>query len=258
MFNMREHTGLQFSVMLNLLWCLFMSLSHALDTLKPGETLYSNETVASASGVFELGFFGSGGLSNHYLGIWFKKDKTKKAVWVANRDSPLIGSSGVLTIRQDGNMVISDIRLSDIIVNTGSVATSSNTSAILDDSGNLILMEGERIIWQSFDYPTDTFLPGMKLGLFDMDTNHTTKKFLVSWLTPSLPASGLFALGIDPVNRSRFNVWYKDEYREIGFWDGHSFRFLFQSSSDSNNFKFISNDKNMYLAFENKANTTSS
>ncbi|EEF37889.1 hypothetical protein RCOM_0220660 [Ricinus communis] len=158
MANMRE-TGLEVPVKLYILCSLFLCLSHASDTLKPGENLYNNETLVSAGGVFELGFFASREMRNQYLGIWFKKDKTKKAVWVANQDIPLIASSGVLTIRQDGNLVISDARLQPIIVNCGSLATSNNTSATLLDSGNLILMQGKVVVWQSFHYPTDTFLP---------------------------------------------------------------------------------------------------
>jgi hypothetical protein len=35
------------------------------------------------------------------------------------------------------------------------------------DSGNLVSVQNEskRIVWQIFDYPTDTMLPGMKITL---------------------------------------------------------------------------------------------
>ncbi|GJV67663.1 mutator type transposase, partial [Tanacetum coccineum] len=46
-----------------------------------------------------------------------------------------------------------------------------NASVTLLDSGNLVLQElfpdgyQKKVLWQSFDYPTDTLLPGMKLGI---------------------------------------------------------------------------------------------
>ncbi|GMY35906.1 g-type lectin s-receptor-like serine/threonine-protein kinase [Fagus crenata] len=231
-----------FSVCLGIFSCFFVYLSHAVDTLRPGENLYDTETLVSASGVFELGFFGSIESSNEYLGI----------VWVANRDTPLMDSPVVLSIRYDGNLVISGRGPIPRIVNYGQLATSNDTSAKILDSGNLILMEGAKIIWQSFQYPTDTFLPGMKLGWFDVDTDHVEKSFLVSWLSLSVPGSGSFALGLDSDTRTSFNVWRRDgAYQQIGFWDGHTFRFFFQNSSDSHSFSFFSNSKEIYLTFNN-------
>ena len=148
-----------------------MSFSHALDTLKSGEILYSNETLVSAGGVFELGFFSFSESSDMYLGIWIKNDGNKKPVWVANRAEPLVDSSGFLKIRYDGNLVLSDRRATTVIVNNGALAGSNETSSRILDSGNLILIEGEKTLWQSFDYPTDTLLPGMKLGRFHMGTD---------------------------------------------------------------------------------------
>eukprot|EP00257_Ricinus_communis_P026666 XP_025014080.1 receptor-like serine/threonine-protein kinase SD1-8 isoform X1 [Ricinus communis] len=258
MSKMRD-TGLEFPVKLYMLCGLSFCLSHALETLRPIEKLYNNETLVSAGEVFELGFFASSEMSNHYLGIWFKKDKTKKAVWVANRDNPLIDSSGFLKIWSDGNMMMSDSRMQPIMVNIGFSATSSNTSATLLDSGNLILMQGEKIVWQSFDSPTDTFLPGMKLGWFDMDTDQPRRRFLLSWFSPYVPASGSFAVGLNAANKSDFSLFHhRTRIKEIGFWDGHNFRFIFESSSDKYNFSFVSNDKEVYLNFDNKGNTTSS
>lgn len=237
-----------------------MCLSHASDSLRHRQYLYRNETLVSTGGVFELGFFSSHASPNGYLGIWFKNDKNQKPVWVANKDSPLMdfpgvpGSSGVfLTIRYDGNMVISDRRNIPFILNYGALASSNNTRAIIRDSGNLILMEGEEILWQSFYYPTDTFLPGMKLGLFNMNTEQLRKQFLVSWFSTSVPADGSYALGIDPVNNTQFNVWRSDgAYQQIGLWDGHEFKFFFQSTSDNLNFSFVWNSNEIYLTFNNK------
>lgn len=236
------------------IFCYFLiSFSNALDTLKPGEILHSKETLVSAGGVFELGFFGFSESSNVYLGIWIKNDKTKKAVWVANREEPLVDASGFLRISYDGNLILSDRRATTIIVNNGALAGSNETSSRILDSGNLILVEGEKTIWQSFDYPTDTILPGMKLGRFNMGTDQLQIQYLTSWLSPFLPSAGQYALGIDETNLARFNVWRGDHsYQEIGFWDGHTFRFFFESSSSDYNFTYQANTTDAYLTFNDK------
>lgn len=49
-----------------------------------------------------------------------------------------------------------------------SVQTRSTSVAQLLDQGNLVLFQDNRsesFIWQSFVYPTDTLLPGIKVGL---------------------------------------------------------------------------------------------
>lgn len=60
-----------------ILFCFTLSYtfvySMAVDTIRPNQTLKDGETVVSAGGEFELGFFRSGSSSNRYLGIWYKK-----------------------------------------------------------------------------------------------------------------------------------------------------------------------------------------
>ncbi|PON62141.1 Serine/threonine protein kinase [Trema orientale] len=232
---------------------LIICFSHALDTLGPGDSLYSNETLVSAGGVFELGFFSFSESSNTYLGIWNKNDRNKRPVWVANREEPLVDSSGFLKIRYDGNLVLSDRRATTIFVNSGALAGSNETSSRILDSGNLILIQGEKTIWQSFDDPTDTFLPGMKLGRFNMGTDQLRIQYLNSWLSPFLPGAGQYSLGIDETNLTRFNVWRGDHaYQEIGFWDGHTFRLFFESLSNDYSFVYQANASDAYLTFNNK------
>jgi hypothetical protein len=67
------------------------------------------------------------------------------------------------------------------------------------ESGNLVVEDGnddgpDKYLWQSFDYPCDTLLPGMKLGRnlasgFDW--------FLSSWKSTDDPAHGDFTFRID-------------------------------------------------------------
>lgn len=224
--------------------------SHAADTMTRNDKLRENQTLVSAGGVFELGFFTDQSTGNHFLGIWFKDDLNKKAVWVAVRENPILDSSGVLYIRDDGNLVLTDRRQAAMIVNSGMLATRGNTAATLLDSGNLILRTENETIWQSFDYPTDTFIPGMKLGRFGLSSDQPRLQLLVSWVSPHNPTRGLFTLY---ANSSVLGVWRSSDVNmEIGSWDGNNFQFIFQNSSNNFNFSFVSDANDDYLTFSNR------
>ena len=247
---------LAFSLFVNLFSCFLYCKSHASDTLFPGERLSGNQTLVSSGGVFELGFFPNGNVPKQYLGIWFKNDKYKKAVWVANQNSPLVDNSAYMYINDVGNLVISDIRGLSTPVNQGRAIPSSNTSCKLLDTGNLVLKEGEMVLWQSFDFPTDTFLPGMKLVLFNIDTSNGGNQFLTSWSSPLDPTKGNFIAGLDKDNKTQFRIWFPDrKSQQIGFWDGQKFILFFQTNSTNYNFSFFSNSNETYLTFSNKGNS---
>ncbi|OWM91342.1 hypothetical protein CDL15_Pgr000286 [Punica granatum] len=154
------------------------------------------ETLISARGKFQLGFFSTDNSSNRYLGIWFYNIPIKTIVWVANRNKPLNGSLGLLKI-EHGTIVIQD--------NSGRVYWSSNTRRLssrstttkLLDSGNLVLKydNSESYLWQSFNYPTDTMLPGMKLG---WDFKDGMEWQITSWKSAEDPFPGHFSYRMDP------------------------------------------------------------
>ncbi|KAJ6893333.1 G-type lectin S-receptor-like serine/threonine-protein kinase [Populus alba x Populus x berolinensis] len=70
-----------------------------------------------------------------------------------------------------------------------SVEENDTCEAQLLDSGNLILVRkrNRKIVWQSFDYPTNIQLPGMKMGL---DRKLGTDRFLTSWRSADDPGIG--------------------------------------------------------------------
>ncbi|KAF8370246.1 hypothetical protein HHK36_031714 [Tetracentron sinense] len=148
--------------------------------------------------MFELGFFSPGNSKNRYVGIWYyKKIPIPTVVWVANRDNPLTNSSGILRISDAGNLIL-------LNKSAGSVIWSSNQSkadnpvAQLLDSGNLVIREAkdhQNYLWQSFDHPTDTLLPGMKLGWnFKTGMNRS----MTSWKSEDDPSTGDYSFRIDP------------------------------------------------------------
>ncbi|KAK9095755.1 hypothetical protein Sjap_021252 [Stephania japonica] len=200
-----------------------------------GQTLEDGQTLESASRVFTLGFFSIG--SSRYLVIRLNTNIIMDPVWVANRDRPISETNGprALTLRPNGELTIVNDGDGDegksIVLNsntTASPAGSSRVTATLLDSGNLVLTErsndssgGERLLWQSFDYPTDTLLPGMKLSLNSSKNGRT--RSLTSWISDTVPSSGSFTLGVDPKSNQLLTQMRGQDYWASGEWNGTTF-----------------------------------
>nr|KAJ0220903.1 hypothetical protein LSAT_V11C200073840 [Lactuca sativa] len=180
------------------------------DTLQQGQILKDWDELISPNTVFFLKFFSFGTSISPYLGIFYNPSSgieirnvysnvydTDKPVWVANRNNPITDIYGKLMIDVHGKLSI--LSGGGTVVDLFSPTTPGrrNASATLLDNGNFILQElypdgsVKRILWQSFDYPTDTLLPGMKLGI-DHKTGHRWS--LTSWRRKNLPADGSFTL----------------------------------------------------------------
>ncbi|CAI9292653.1 unnamed protein product [Lactuca saligna] len=187
--------GSTFMFIFSLFFHPFLPL--AIDTITPTQPLIVNQTLVSNGEAFELGFFNANN-GSLYIGIWYKQIEPRTIVWVANRDNPITSSSGNLTIISNGNMVL--------VNQTGTVVWSTNQSTVLVantvgqllDNGNFVLRREndenpENYIWQSFDYPTDTLLPEMKLG---WERKSGITRILRSWKTNDNPATGDYSLMI--------------------------------------------------------------
>ncbi|XP_050148463.1 G-type lectin S-receptor-like serine/threonine-protein kinase At4g27290 isoform X2 [Malus sylvestris] len=184
--------------------CLFflfslqrISAATALVTITPSGYIRDGETLVSVGGSYELGFFSPGKSKSRYLGIWYTAS-ADAVVWVANRETPLGDSSGLLKLTEQGVLVL--------LNSSNSIVWSSNSSRIagnpvsqLLDSGNLVVQDGketnpDNFLWQSFDYPCDTYLPEMKLG-WDLVTG--LERYISSWKSTEDPAPGEFSVRID-------------------------------------------------------------
>nr|XP_043620442.1 G-type lectin S-receptor-like serine/threonine-protein kinase At4g27290 isoform X2 [Erigeron canadensis] len=180
-------------IFISLLILLYIPQTYAaeLNIVSSSEFLLEEDTLVSPDRTFELGFFRPNGSENRYVGIWYKKISVKTVVWVANRDRPLTGAApGVVKIVDPGNLVIMNNVTNHVMWSTNTTS-SGNTIAKLLDTGNLVVTDGNnnKILWMSFDYPTDTFLPGMRLG-----KNFLTGQewYLSSWRNSKDPAPGEF------------------------------------------------------------------
>ncbi|KAL5548095.1 hypothetical protein UlMin_003326 [Ulmus minor] len=83
---------------------IFLNSAMAADTLTLKQSLSNNDTLVSADETFELGIFSLGSY-NRYLGIWYKKTPSR-VFWVANRNNPITDSYGVLSISNNGDLVL--------------------------------------------------------------------------------------------------------------------------------------------------------
>ncbi|XP_043692729.1 G-type lectin S-receptor-like serine/threonine-protein kinase CES101 [Telopea speciosissima] len=226
--------------------------SEAKNTLLAGESLRDGENLVSANKLYELKFMNFEHSQNRYLGILYL-GYDGRAVWIANRENPLMDSSGILSINQ-GNLLLTNGSGISTMINPEEPAMGANTSATILDSGNLILKDGERIVWQSFDYPSDTFLPGMKLGLFGLRANKPRKRVLTSWLSNQVPSPGAFSLGVDPENMKELVIWRRGRvYWRSGIWDSNNFSFPYIRSVGVSTSKFVfnyySNENQSYFTF---------
>ncbi|KAJ0684596.1 putative protein kinase RLK-Pelle-DLSV family [Helianthus annuus] len=184
---------------------LFLHKSYAaeLNIISDSRFLTDVDTLVSPTGVFVLGFFKPGSSENRYLGIWYKNIPVTTVVWVANRDRPLLGASQ-LELKITDRGILGLFNNSRMIWSSNTTA-SGNATAKLWDNGNLVVVDQqERIVWQSFDYPTDTLLPGMKLG---RDYVRGKEWYLTPWKNSQDPAPGELTWGADrlgyPENKLR-------------------------------------------------------
>ncbi|QCE11594.1 protein brassinosteroid insensitive 1 [Vigna unguiculata] len=162
----------------------FQRSSSSSSTLRMGSSLSvenPQHILISPNAMFSAGFLAIG--ENAYsFAIWFTEPhfhSPNTVTWMANRDQPVNGKRSKLSLTNDGNVV-----LVDAAFNT---AWSSNTDSLdpvelhLNDDGNLVLRQLQgTILWQSFDFPTDTLVPGQPLTRYTYllssrsHTNHSS------------------------------------------------------------------------------------
>ncbi|KAK1371538.1 Receptor-like serine/threonine-protein kinase [Heracleum sosnowskyi] len=153
--------------LVGLLFLFMLSAIHfvaALSNISQGSSLTptGNSSWLSSSGLFAFGFYPQG--DNRYgVGIFlagFPLNKT--VVWTANRDDPPVSNDVTLRLTMDGRLILqqqSQDSTSDVVQLDRSISSAS-----MLDTGNFVLYDSNQDkIWQSFDHPTDTILPGQCL-----------------------------------------------------------------------------------------------
>ncbi|KAJ8628158.1 hypothetical protein MRB53_021465 [Persea americana] len=225
---------------------IFFPICTSLDTITPIQSLRDGETLVSAGKKFVLGFFSPGNSKNRYVGVWYNNIPDPTIVWTANRENPVRNSSGVLTIN-GGNLVLVDGGHSNnsILWSTNVSIVPKSSTAALTDSGNLILRDDDQsILWQSFDYPTNTFLPGMIVRLDRAGLN----RVLTSWKSEDDPATGEFSVGLNPRDMPQFFLRKgSDLIWRSGPWNGQKFGGV--PSLDRSSVPYVANDDEIYYPY---------
>ncbi|KAJ6819474.1 receptor-like serine/threonine-protein kinase SD1-8 [Iris pallida] len=195
------------------------------DTITPTQPLADNETLVSAGGTFALGFFTPNNSDDRrrYIGIWYFNITVQTIVWVANRANPVIGSTGQLSVTAYGPVTITNRESSTVVWSLGIMLV--NPVLELLETGNFVLREeGDRTqnnyLWQSFDYPTDTLLPGMKLGV-DKVASRLSRN-LTAWKSADDPSPGEYYAAMGTNNSPEMYLFdrYSEKVWRSGPWDG--------------------------------------
>ncbi|XP_028797563.1 G-type lectin S-receptor-like serine/threonine-protein kinase At4g27290 [Neltuma alba] len=242
-----------FIVLLICISLLFIRTSTSLDGITRSQPLRDGETLVSSVGVFAMGFFSPGKSKNRYLGIWYNRISPLTVVWVANREAPISDGSGILVLNDLGVLALADGTNRTVWLSNNSIMAEKPIVQLLD-TGNLIISDQkysnkDHFIWQSFDYPCDTLLPGMKLG-FNLVTG--LNRFLSSWKSPDDPSQGEHILKLDPRGYPQsFQLRRNVIHFRAGSWNGLYFTgYPVQKRNPVYKSKFIFNDKEAYYEYE--------
>jgi hypothetical protein len=234
---------------------LFSKISSAIDTITQTQSLSDGSTLVSKGDIFELGFFNLGNSSNRYVGIWYKNIPVRRVVWVANRDNPIKDNSSKLIISSDGNLVLLNQNQTLLWSTniTTKVAISSPIVQLLDD-GNLVLKNekqnnvDENFLWQSFDYPSDTILPGMKAG---WDKKKGLDRNIVAWKNWDDPSSSDYTSAMVLTPNPESFIWKgSTKVYRTGPWTGpRSSGIVGLTENPIYNYEFVNNEDEVYYLF---------
>lgn len=192
-----------------------------LETLQGSRKVLSGKTtILSENKTFELELFSTNDQSKWYLGIRYASIPTPTYVWVANRDKPIknLSLASVEITEEDGKLAV----FGDSRTVVWESSNSKKASEVrLSEQGNLVLYTAEgEVAWQSFDYPSDTWLPGMNL---------TAHRWLTCWKSPNDPAPGRYSLRLKPPEYGELALFYDNgsnllvPYWSTGNWVGNAF-----------------------------------
>ncbi|KAL2458244.1 G-type lectin S-receptor-like serine/threonine-protein kinase [Abeliophyllum distichum] len=192
------------------------------DTITKNLVIKDPDTISSQGNVFKLGFFSPDNTTkNRYFGVFYSFSEST-VIWVANRNKPIPDSSGSITISRNGNIVLMNGK-GEIVWSSNVTTSSLNASAQLLSTGNLVLRENSsgRTLWESFGYPSSTFLPTLRL-IDNINTGH--KVVLTSWKSPTDPDVGSFTDGLQALKIPQKFIWNGNRpHWRSGPWNGKIF-----------------------------------
>ncbi|WOL08077.1 receptor-like serine/threonine-protein kinase SD1-8 isoform X3 [Canna indica] len=227
-------------LLLLLLAATLFAPSSAHDTMAPTQHLADDgEILISFGSNFALGFFCRPNKpNNRYIGIWYHKIKVQTVVWVANRRRPVAGRFGRLSLTANGTLVIAEN--STVIWSMSSTALANPIARLLDN-GNFVVDEANdssnEFAWESFDFPTDTILPGMKFG---WSLARGINRNLTAWSSNDDPSPGKFVTSLDLRGDPQLILWAGErQHWRGGPWNGLRFSGIPQMKLDMTGYNFV-------------------
>uniref|UniRef100_J3MLV8 non-specific serine/threonine protein kinase n=1 Tax=Oryza brachyantha TaxID=4533 RepID=J3MLV8_ORYBR len=190
-------------------------------SLSQGQSLRGNETLLSASGAFKVGFFKPAG-GDHgrvYLGVMYAQAREQTVMWVANRDAPVSAASAYsATLTASGELRV--MEGDRVAWRTNSSGGLANHTLTIGDDGDLVIAgsdgAGKEQVWRSFDHPTDTFVPGMEIALRQSNGSSISRTLYTSWRSDGDPATGDFTLGLD--SSAQLYIWRSQDGKNSTYW----------------------------------------
>ena len=239
------------NIVLLLLFSLVFPICISFETITQNHPLKDGQILVSYQKTFALGFFTPENSNCRYVGIWYNQITEQTVVWVANRDNPLYDKSGVLSINTQGNLVLHTQNQSIPIWSTNvstSASPTNNSMAKLSEVGNLVLFQQDNKIWQSFDYPTNTMLPFMKLGL---DLRTGLNRYLTSWKSKDDPGTDNFSYRIVTTGYPQLILYMgQTPLWRAGSWTGLTWSGVPKLTSNVIfNASYVSNQDEITIAF---------
>ncbi|WOL08027.1 hypothetical protein Cni_G16779 [Canna indica] len=236
-----ESSSLLFLLLLIAATLFSLSLG-ANDTLTLSQPLSDadDRTLISAGSKFVLGFFtpAAGSAGNRYVGIWYNNISEHTPVWIANRDRPVTSRSGRLSLTTNGTLILTDDKSTVFWSSDSPAVPLANPVARLHDDGNFIVADDSgSVAWESFNFPTDTVLPDMKVRL-----NLTSGQIgnITSWTSDGNPTRGDYVTGFDLDGDPQIFTWKgKINFWRGGPWNGYIFTGIPEMRSEILHFEFI-------------------
>ncbi|XP_057428548.1 putative receptor protein kinase ZmPK1 [Lotus japonicus] len=194
-----------------LLFLLFLHVKHS-SSFSLSVEKHQEDVIVSPNHTFTAGFYPVGE-NTYYFAIWFTQPphqnlQNATVVWIANRDQPVNGKRSTLSLLKTGNVILTDAGYTTVW--STSTASLHPLELQLQETGNLVLQkqnDQNHVLWQSFDFPTNTLLPGQ---IFTKNTK------LVSSRSETNHSSGFYNLFFDGDNLLR--LLYDGPYVSSVYW----------------------------------------
>ncbi|KAM3385036.1 hypothetical protein ACQJBY_009162 [Aegilops geniculata] len=231
------------------------------DTINSTTPLSGSQKIVSQGNKFTVGFYSpsqsnttSSTSSNYYIAIWYSNIPVLTTVW--NTDKPVSDpATASLEIAGNGNLVLLDQAKNRLLWSTNVSIAFNSTMATIKDTGSLELTDASNasiVYWQSIDHPTNTWLPGGKLGL-----NKTTglSQRLIPWKNSADPSPGLSSLELDPNGTTQYFIQWNESinYWTSGPWNGNIFSLVPEMTANFRyDFQFVDNATESYFYYSMK------